>query len=762
MRYSAKAIRQGSIFALTLIILLQAPVRREQVSAAGVPTAPRPSHERSVSSAPGPDVVRKARARVSEAYGRLSIRFEANAGQTDAKVKFLSRVGGYGLFLTQSEAVLTLPRERSLGAGGTRSIVRMKLIGADPAPKMEGLDRLPGRSNYITGKDASRWRRNVVSFAKVRYRNVYPGIDLIYYGNQRQLEYDFVAAPGSDPNMIRLGFDGVNQIEIDAQGDLILKTTNGEARQRKPVAYQEVDGGRREITSRYALKGEREVGFELGEYDHTRSLVIDPVMAYSTYLGDSSDEGDIAVDAAGNAYVTGRAFSLDFPTSNSVQPNPGDTSDVFVAKLNPEGSALVYSTHLGGNGYDDGFGIAVDEDGNAYVTGVTLSSDFPTKNPLQPNLAGDPASFNGDLFVTKLNADGSALVYSTYLGGSGPDTGVDLAIDNGRNIYVTAVTSSSDFPTVNPLQATPPGFIDVVAAKLKADGSALVYSTYLGGRDFDFADGLAVDGFGCLYLTGGTYSDDFPTANPLKATLADGAPDAFVTKISADGSAFIYSTYLGGADYDLAGGITVDAFGAAYVTGLTHSTNFPTVNPLQPALSGLSDAFVTKFNQAGSALLYSTYLGGTGDEAGSGVALGSRNSIYVSGWTNSNDFPTLDAAQPLPDSSSDTPDNGFVTKLKADGSGLIYSTHLGGKGYDQVNHIAVDALGAVYVFGFTESDDFPTTPGAVQREHRSPGEALSESFITKIFAPRRHHQDRDKDREDGNDGEGRHSPKARH
>jgi beta-propeller repeat-containing protein len=755
MRYSTKAIRRGSIFALTLIGFLQGPigpasVRRERVSAAKVNIAPRLDHERSVSHTPRPGADQKTKSRVSEAYGRLPIRFEANVGQTDAEVKFLSRGGGHSLFLTQSEAVLTLRRVRSRNDADAQSTVRMKLIGADPAPQIEGLDRLPGRSNYIIGKDSNRWNSNVASFAKVRYRSVYPGIDLIYYGNQRQIEYDFVVAPGADPNMIRVGFDGVDKIHIDAQGDLVLKTANGEVRQRKPVAYQEVDGSRREITSRYTLKGKHEVGFELDEYDRARPLVIDPVIAYSTYLGGSSDEltGSIALDAAGNAYVVGLTWSLDFPTANPLQPNPGgnnDEGDVFVAKINPEGSAFVYSTYLGGGSYDDGLGIAVDEDGNAYVTGRTGSADFPTKNPMQPELAG--GLFDEDLFVTKLSPDGSALVYSTYLGGgTGQDLGLDLAIDSERNVYVAGITASRDFPTVNPLQATPAGFVDVIAAKLNSDGSALIYSTYLGGSDHEQLYGIAVDGSGCLHLAGWTISNDFPTANPLQSTHAGGDLDAFVTKISADGSAFVYSTYLGGADQDRASGITVDAFGAAYVTGITFSTDFPTVIPLQPVLSGLNDAFVTKINRNGSALLYSTYLGGTGVEEGEGVAVDSRNNIYVTGWTRSDDFPTLDAVQPIPDS-PDTPDNGFAAKLKADGSSLIYSTYLGGNDYDQGDRIAVDARGNAYVFGFTGSDDLPTTPGTAQKEYRgSSGDFFFDVFITKIFAPHRHHRDHTKDR----------------
>lgn len=696
----------------------------------------------------------------------MPIRFEANDGQTDSKVKFLSRGGGYGLFLTQSEAVLTLRRESARDGADAQSTVRMKLIGADPTPQMEGLDKLPGGSNYIIGRDASRWRRNVESFAKVRYRSVYSGIDLIYYGNQRQLEYDFMVAPGADPDVIRLGFDVVDQVNIDAQGDLVLKTANGEIRQRKPVAYQEVGGVRREVASRYALKDKREVGFELGEYDRARPLVIDPVIAYSTYLGGSGMEigNAIAVDAAGNAYVTGLTFSTDFPTSNPLQPSPGgnsDIGDVFVAKLNPEGSELVYSTYLGGIGLDYGHDIAVDGDGNAYVTGTTQSIDFPTNNALQPELAGGNTI---DLFVAKLNADGSALVYSTYLGGTDAEFDANLTIDNERNVYVAGDTFSRDFPTVNPLKATLSGINDIFAAKIKADGSALVYSTYLGGRSLDFLSGIAVDGFGCIFLTGNTSSNDFPTANPLKATLSDGDTDAFLTKIGADGSSLVYSTYLGGADYDDAGNITVDAFGNAYVVGLTYSPDFPTVNPLQPVFSGQADAFVTKINQNGSALLYSTCLGGDAEDWGYGIALDSRNNIYVSGYTLSDDFPTFDAAQPRPDTNPNDPNNigdGFVTKLKADGSGMVYSTYLGGGAFEEGPVIAVDAQGAAYLFRYTNSDDFLTTPGAVRQETSVPNQSLAECFITKIAGDRRHHLRQDKDCEDAHDGEGRHFRKSR-
>jgi hypothetical protein len=766
MKYSTNAIRGVIVLAMILIGLLQAPSGpaspRGQVLAARAHSRRPFNRERSFSRRPPRGVDQK-----SEAYGRLPIRFEANDGQTDSKVKFLSRGVGYGLFLTQSEAVLSLQKESSRGDNGAQSTVRMKLIGADPASQMEGLDMLPGRSNYILGSDAKRWRRNVMSFAKVRYRSVYPGIDLIYYGNQRQLEYDFVVAPGADPNMIRLGFTGVDQVNIAAQGDLVLKTAGAEISQRKPVAYQEVNGNRREIASRYTMKGSQEVGFDLGEYDRSQPLVIDPVIAYSTYLGGSGADiaGSIAVDAAGNTYVTGLTWSLDFPTSNPVQPAPGgnsDMGDVFVAKLNAEGSALVYSTYLGGLGFDYGQDIAVDGDGNAYVTGTTQSPDFPTQNPLQPGLAGGRVI---DLFVTKLNADGSALAYSTYLGGTDAEFDATLTIDNERNVYVAGDTYSRDFPTVNPLKATISGINDIFVARIKADGSALDYSTYLGGGSFEFQSGIAVDGAGCIYLTGNTSSKDFPTANPFKATLADGDTDAFLTKIGADGASLVYSTYLGGSDYDDPGNIILDALGDVYLVGLTYSPDFPMVNPLQSALSGEADAFVTKFNKDGSALLYSTYLGGDKEDWGYDIALDSRNNIYISGYTLSDDFPTLDAAQPRPDTNPNDPNNigdGFVSKLKADGSRLIYSTYIGGGAFEEGPVMAVDAQGAAYLFRYTNSDDYPITPGAAQPESSPPNQARSECFITKIAGDRRHHPSQDKDCEGADDGEGRHSRKARY
>jgi Beta-propeller repeat len=721
MQNSGSSLRRTIMLTLILICLFHLP--------AGPAFAWRQSGSPDRSYiAPTVNTDQQTRACASEAYGKLPMRFEANSGQTDARVKFISRGNGYSLFLTPTEAVLALRNERAVSGVDQRSVVRMKLIGANSAPQVEGVDALPGKSNYFIGNDPSRWHRNVTSYSQVRYSSVYPGIDLIYYGNQQQLEYDFVLSPGADPNTIKLVFDGADRMAVDAQGDLILYTEGGELRQRRPVTYQEMNGRRREIASSYVLKEGRQVGFELAAYDPARPVVIDPVLGYSTYLGGTGADFalDVDVDVAGNAYITGYTFSPDFPTVDPMQPAPGGNmaSDVFVTKLNPKGSALVYSTYLGGNGSEQALGIEVDREGNAYLTGYTSSLDFPTMNPLQPAFAGFQ-----DVFVTKLNPAGSALIYSTYLGGSSLEQGQGLAIDRLGNVYLTGSTISSDFPTMNPLQPVLLTFQDAFVAKLNSAGSALVYSTYLGGNDFDDGRDIAVDRRGNVYLVGWTFSIDFPTANPLQPGLADSGParlgDAFVTKLDASGTAFIYSTYFGGNSQDIGNAIALDAHDNVYVTGSTISTIFPTMNPLQPSLRLGNDAFVAKLDRSGSALHYSTYLGGSGLDEGIGIAVDARGNAYVTGRTNATDFPILNPVQPTPPPSSL---NAFLSKLKPDGSGFVYSTHLGGTTTDLGEGIAVDIRGNAYVVGSTSSADFPITSEAFQNELRFPQDA----FITKV------------------------------
>jgi len=677
------------------------------------------------------------RAHVEESYGNLPLNFEANKGQVDSAVKFLARGNGHTLFLTSTEAVIgtrSSPKEArdhisgnntqagALTPAGT-NIMRIKYIDANPNPKIRGHEELPGKSNYFIGNISLKAHTNISQFAKVEIEDVYPGIDLLYYGNQRQLEFDWIVTPGADPEAIRFEIEGKTDLRIDAQGNLILDD-RGELRLRKPFIYQISEGARKEITGGYILLGEGSAGFQLDTYNRSLPLVIDPVLSYSFHLGGDglSEYGyGIAVDALGNAYVTGFTDSLDFPTANAFQMENGGSHDVFVAKLNASGSGLIYSTYLGGSGDDRGYGIAVDASGNAYVTGPTHSNDFPTANALQASRGGGLR----DVFVTKLDATGSALIYSTYLGGLGDDRGYGIAVDPLGNAYVTGSTDSTDFPTANAFQMENGGNDDAFIAKLNVSGSALIYSTYLGGGGTDQGRGIAADSSGSAYVTGLTGSTDFPTYYAYHQNYNGGAYDAFVTKLNGPGSMLIYSTYLGGGGTDQGQAIAVDSSGYAFLTGSTNSANFPTRNGFayQMENAGNDDAFVTKLNISGTSLLYSGYLGGSGNDYGQGIAVNSSGNAYVTGYSSSVDFP---AANPLQDSNGGN-DDVFVTKFGVFGNELVYSTYIGSSELDVGFGIAVDYSDNAYVTGFTNSPDFPTG---------SSRENISNVFAIKIGASR--------------------------
>src|SRR3989454_180590 len=524
-------------------------------------------------SLPAPSVA--GRKSTEEAYGSIPLSFELNRGQADSTVKYLARGSGYVLFLSGDRALLALGQRvragkktrtasahfPSLPVGAVSlkpAALQLKILRASPNARVSAFGELPGRSNYFIGNDPTKWKTNIPNYSKVRYEGVYPGVDLVFYGSQGRLEYDFVLGAGVNPEVVSLGVEGAKKTRLSLSGDLILRVGGGEVVFQKPSAYQVKGDGRVAVAARFVLTGAKRVGFEVGPHDSRLPLVIDPVLSYSTYLGGTnSDQGiGIAVDSTGNAYVTGTTLSADFPTTAGAFNQTFNTTacvtitgsrpcfDVFVAKLNPAGSALVYSTFLGGRDDDSSTRIAVDVAGNAYVTGTTASSDFPLVTPLPfPNNA---LQGSNDAFVTKLNATGSALLYSTYLGGTSTDQGL----------------------------------------------------------------GISVDAFGSAYVTGCAGSADFPvSATPAQASNAGGG-DAFVTKLSSGGATRVCSTFLRGTGNDPGPGIAVASSGNAYVTGITSSTNFPTVNPVQPANAGGSDAFVSKLNPAGSALVYSTYLGG--------------------------------------------------------------------------------------------------------------------------------------------------------
>jgi uncharacterized repeat protein (TIGR01451 family) len=973
------------------------------------------------------------RVRAVESYGKLPLRFEANAGQTDGRVKFVARGQGYALFLTPNEAVLRLARQRAgrtkagqppllapdsradfagfnvslrdslsdeRAAGDDASaVLTMRVAGANPAPRVSGLERLAGESHYLIGDDSRRWRTGVRGYAKVRYEAVYPGVDLVYYGNQRQLEYDFVVQPGADAGQIKLAFAGADAIKVDADGALALSVAGDEVKWLRPVAWQEADGRRREVACDFKVEGDSQVGFALGDYDRRLPLVIDPVLVYSTFVGGTgSDEGlAVAVDKDGNAYLTGATLAQDFPGASPIQGTRGSGAEAYVLKLNPAGTQVVYATWLGGNNTDRAYAIAVDAGGQAFVTGGTLSTNFPTTTGALQRPTGD----GFDTFVAKLNPSGSALVYSAVFGGSGSDQAYGLALDADGNAYVAGTTSSVNLPAtgiqtarrgspvytsndrganwaagggissvaVNSFAFSPSG--DAVYAATNrnvfksTDGgrqwrdtvstganpftygvdavvvdpatpTTLYAATFIGvwkttdggatwqvkntGLNFGlpWVHALAIDpsapgtlyaatesgvwkttdgaekwtesnagigvtsgggfrpprsfhlaldptnpatvyvgtergvykttnggglwatantglanpsgggGFGpgvdalvmsptspaTLYLLadypGGLYrttdggarwslvSEGIPgtwngqparyalltvaidpTASAtLYATATDGrvhkstdggatwtpsdagllnlpantlavdrngnvyagtnsGADAFVAKLNASGSALGYLTYLGGEKFDSGAGITVDAQGNAYVIGTTDSTNFPTASPLQAASGGFADAYVTKINSAGTALVWSTYLGGALNDKGGGIALDAAGRLWLAGETNSENFPTVNSLQALNKGVKDpyysAPD-AFIARLDLDGAGVKFATYLGGSGFDTATKIALDAAGNAYVTGHTGSDDFPAL-GAAQAA-RNNGQVNSpnvyDAFVAKL------------------------------
>jgi uncharacterized repeat protein (TIGR01451 family) len=682
------------------------------------------------------------RQNLQHAYDQLPLSFEKNQGQHDPMVEFVSRGTGYNLFLTRGEAVLALKD----------AALRVKLIGAVKQPQISGLERLPGKANYFTGNDPSKWRTSVPTYRKVRYQGVYPGIELVYYGNQKQLEYDFVVSPAADPAAIAMKFDGADSIEIDAQGDLILHIAGREIREHKPVVYQEIDGAQKLVEGHYALKGQAEVGFSIADYDRTKPLIIDPTLVYSTYLGGGAGNNaagnsglGIAIDASGNAYVTGATGSATFPTTaGAFQPNlntsgvsqgVGAPDDAYVAKLNATGTALVYATYLGGSGQDAGIAITVDSAGSAYVAGQTGSNDFPvTAGAFQTT----NSVASGDVtFITKLNATGTALVYSTYLGGS---TGANfgIAVDGSGEAFVAGTTSDPFPTTAGAFQTTKTGTFTAFVAKLNAAGNALLYGTYLGGSMNDYGNAMAIDDNGNAYVTGAARSSDFPTTAGAFQTALTGGGNAFVTKLNATGTALIYSTFLGGAGEE-GYGIAVDSSLNAYVAGETTSSNFPvTAGAFQTTYGGSQDGFVSKFNATGTALVYSTFLGGSATEQVNAIAVDSAGNAYVTGQTASSNFPTT--ANGLQSSHSSSFDNVFVTKLNGTGSAAVYSTYMGGNSSfgETGQSIAVDVAGDFYVTGVTDSTNFPVTAGAFQTTQNAANDAFIAKFGPNLLITKTH------------------------
>lgn len=674
-----------------------------------------PVHANSSTHAVKAPAARYDSAKAKESYAKIPLSFVPNHGQADKNVKFTSHGNGYSLALA--------PTTFTLAHSGP-SVLHATLLGGNAAAKLTGIERVPTRTNYYLGSDPRTWKTNVPNYAKVKYSAVYPGVDLLFYGKQDLLEYDFIVSPGADPQVIALAFDGITGLRVDEKGDLLLRTDAGEFRQSRPVVYQQINNARRIIPASYLIKGKNQIAFQVANYDRSKPLVIDPTLAFSTYVGGTLGEqaSAIAVDAAGNSYITGNTISSDFPTTpgafDTLKTNPDD--DVFVTKLNSTGTAIIYSTYFGGSDREAGNDIAVDGAGNAYVIGLTQSFDIPiTPGAFRSTPVGTDEF---DVFAFKLNTTGTALSYSTYLG---PVVGNGIAVDSAGNAYLTG-SANGDYPTTpGAFQTVPGGGSDAFVTKLNATGTALIYSTLLGGTGFDVASDIAIDSAGNAYIVGVT-DVDFPVTPGAFQTSPADTNEVFVSKLDATGAVLVYSTLLGGSGIDIANGIAINASGNAYVTGFSDSVDFPvTPGAFQTVKAVAVDAFVTKLSASANALVYSTYLGGDGIDAANGIALDAAGNASIAGLTVSTDFPTTaDALQSELRGDGDA----FVTRLNATGTGLVFSSYFGGGSGDSARDLWVDSAGSIYLTGVTGSADFPITPGAFQTELKG----FSDAFISKL------------------------------
>ena len=647
----------------------------------------------------------------NEARRRLPLSFEANRGQADTDVKFVGRGDDFALLLKANEAVLSLHKRNALAGGpatgatavnvenSASHLLSMKLEGANSAPGVSGEEPQQARANYFIGNDPAKWLRNVDTFARVAYSDVYRGVDLAYYGNQQHLEYDFTLAPGADHREIRLRFEGADYQELNSEGALILHTAAGEVRHKRPVAYQESNGSRVGVPAEFKRMDDGTIGFEIGAYDPSRPLVIDPVLVFSTYLGGSAADScrGIVADSTGNSFLVGDSFS-----SNFLRNASPTNSDVFIGKLSQDGLLLTY-TFFGGSKNDSATGLAVDSTGNLYLCGTTESADFPIFNSVGLSLLGA-----SDAFAVKLTPPADQFFYSNLIGGSGAESGVSIAADSAGSAYITGRTSSQDFPIVGAIQPVyGGGDSDAFVSKLAPDGKTLTYSGFLGGSGTENligSTGIGVDSSGNAYVTGDTQSTDFPTRNALRSAKNGGAStsDGFVAKINPAGSDYVYSTYLGGSEDDSAHAIAADQAGSAYVTGRTRSTSFTGSGSTRPA-TVTTDIFVTKLNAAGSAISYLTFIGGAfSDESGNAIAIDSSGNAVIAGSAGDS-TPTVKSIQSFSRGGGDA----FVAKVGASGA-VTFSTYLGGGNADAALAVGLDGNGSIYVAGFTESTDLLT------------------------------------------------------
>ena len=687
---------------------------------------------------------------ILKAYAEQPLCFIKNQGQLDPKVRFYVKTPNQTLYFTSKGIVFDLlrggdeteniPETGVLDQQNTRVKKEQLVFNLDfentrKGVSIGGLDRQKAEINYFTGSNKERWKKGIPTFSGIIYKGIYKDIDLKVSGNGQAIEYEFIVHPEGNPDDILLTYKGIEELNINGKGELLITTAFGELKETKPYIYQEI-AGKRVVAGNFEIRSPatatqsqtRKVsyGFRVASYNPTYPLVIDPTLSYSTYMGGSANDygRGIAVDSSGNVYITGYTYSSDFPTQSPQQATKQGIWATFITKLSANGD-LIYSSYLGGKSNDYGYGVAVDDSGCAYITGYTESDDFPTTpGSFQKIYAG-----GDDTFVAKLNPSGDTLSYSTYLGGIGDDQGRGIAVDGSGNAYITGCTSSANFPRQNPDQETQAGNWDAFITKLNPSGSTLSYSTYLGGDDEDRGYGIAVDDTGIAYVTGDTKSKFFP--KKLGTQKFAGNTDLFIARFSPYGSR-LYSSCVGGVSNDHGISIALDGSGNFYITGYTNSFNFPTKNPYQANRIGSAfsyDAFITKFSPYGPQgdlgfdISYSTYLGGSANDYGYGIAINNSGNAYVAGYTLSNDFPTKNPYQKNNNGNIEV----FITKLSQSGDVLSYSTYLGGSSSDYGYGIAVDDLGNAYVTGETSSSDFP-----MKNPYRKESAEGYDLFVTKL------------------------------
>ena len=673
--------------------------------------------------------------------GRL-LEFIPNAGQFDLRVNYFARAKGYRLYFLRDRIIfdfVTYPpitgRDSESGQNAQAVAIALVFDNCDHEVMPKGNLPKEGVLNFFIGNDPEHWYSNLCSYGELLYSDLWPNIDLLVRSDHGELKFDWIVRPGGNADEVMMHYEGADSLEVDEEGNLLIHHALGTMTDLRPIAFQKLENGKKAVACSFVvnprMQGDLTVGFEVGEYDDTYPLWIDPAVSYTTYLGGSGTDSihGVAVDDTGNAYFVGQTSSADFPiVAGAYQPALAGTANAFITKIAPDGTSLIYSTYLGGSGTDNGIAIQIDSSGFAYVTGSTTSADFPTASPYQSALAGTQ-----DAFVTKLSTDGSALVFSTYLGGAtGTTTGNGIAVNVFGQTFVAGETSSASFPTGG--GAFSPsyngGASDGFVSLLSSGGSSLLASTYLGGTGADVIQGLDLDASDFVYVTGTTDSADFPaTAGAYQTSLA-GSTDAFITKLEEDLSALVYSTFIGGSLADEGQSVALDSANNACITGVTFSADFPvTVGAYQTALAGSSDAFITKLSSDGSSLVFSTYLGGSGADTGNAITLDSSGHVLIAGATSSADFPTTPSV--IPSSLTGTQD-WFISMFSSDGSNLLVSYYLGGTSQQSAYGIAVDSQGAVYVVGETDSNDFPVTAGAFQVAYagNTDGAATKDYFAT--------------------------------